>query len=196
MFTTSGTKLFDGPTATSWIAPEAARASVRAARSASAARIRMTNLQGEPTVRQGKSSLQVQPAKDLNLSCVIYVVTGDAGHGLGGGPLLPRRKLAEVAGAQPLDDRPQRAVLGAEELQVVAPGGRRGAALVRTGKEVGAGKCEGAPLFAGQPAADRVLPVGGVHGELPDVVPVRIGTEERLVDLDAAKRADQIRTVP
>src|SRR5262245_11731142 len=51
-------------------------------------------------------------------------------------------------------------------------------------------------LFTGEPATDGILPVGGVHRELPDVMPARRLTGGRARRAHAAQRSEQRRPMP
>ena len=86
-----------------------------------------------------------------------------------------------------------RAVCIDEQLHIAAPGGRR--CLARR-EPVGACERKSAALFAKNPAADRVLPIGRVEHVLPDVVAIGMRAPQRLSVRQPADRAAEVGTVP
>ena len=141
------------------------------------------------------SSSRPFPVKSLQepyLARVVDVVRGDARDHRLRRPAPDTR--VESGLGQSLHDLAELPVLALEEElrdRDLFRGGPR-----RREKEVRALDRERPALAAGEPAPDRVLPIGGMENEVVNRVSLRAGPEKGDGRRDAAKRAFQVRAVP
>jgi YD repeat-containing protein len=143
---------------------------------------------GEP------SSCTLQSLEELDLARVVEVVGGHAGDHGEVRRFRAGRDAVELARVERGEHGAERPVHLVEQREVRLPAagvGLRGArepvrALVR----------EAPALLACQAAPRGVLPVGGVDGELVDVVPSRCRAPRRLGGRHAPDRGLQVRAVP
>lgn len=136
-----------------------------------------------------------QPLEQLNLPGVIDVVEGHAGDEVVEPGLAAGRDLIEGLVGQTRDRLAQLAVHACEQGEVLLPG-----LLFRVtlgpAEPVAPLRGESTPFAAAEAAQDRILPIGGVDRQLPDVVAVRGRPPGRLLGAEAAERSPQVGAVP
>ena len=125
---------------------------------------------------------------------MVQVVRDDAGHEMKDCHIAAGRRSAQIARSERVDGAPKLRMHVFQQPEIGPPGflGR----LDRTAEPVRALDGERSAALSGQPPPDCVLPVGGVHGEFPDIVTIAGGTPHRLREGDVSQGAAQIRPMP